>query len=635
MINFNNYDDEESFTVKKDFDFNSFNNWLNDNIVLVINDVKIFQEPLEYIYGYKFDYLSDHIALIKKEKNESFLDIDSFVKQVLKNNLKYLIPLFENRYEIIKPNHKLIKYISHNLEKFVDINLFSVINGTINQILREFSVRSSTKLNEEKINTIFKMLDLLQIDNQSYVASLVSAKGEFVESFLQDSKNKFENDSSCNRALLKKMINDAGMPNNIKIEDVRKRLIEKKEIKIKSLEDYSLIINELVKGLSISKYKKIMNSYVSALEDDLLKIFDVKDKFYFLQKENDLNKQLFLNEKNNIPIRFSHIKDLYSTEFVNAKSVISNNMVAESNKILEIKSGSHLYGTNTPNSDNDFVGIFVPNKEIIYKISPCYEVDLGFKSKKENGKNDENAIDRKLYELRHFVKLALDNNPNITEMLFVNNENVVFINDVGNSLLSLKEFFLHKGAYNKFMAYAISQEKKLYIKKDNYLDLKNGITYLKQFSPNDYVTSLIYNDSFLNLFTVIEDNVKVGDMKFPLNIPIKEAIREIEKRVGEKSHRKELVDTFGYDCKFASHVIRLLGEYIEMATNGKIMLPLPIDLRKIVFDVKTGQYSLLEVESIIHDFKIKALRAHEKSVLPSEPNTKIIQEFLIDTCKTF
>lgn len=33
--------------------------------------------------------------------------------------------------------------------------------------------------------------------------------------------------------------------------------------------------------------------------------------------------------------------------------------IAEKNKILEIRSGSHLYGLNTENSDEDYIGIFL------------------------------------------------------------------------------------------------------------------------------------------------------------------------------------------------------------------------------------------------------------------------------------
>ena len=58
---------------------------------------------------------------------------------------------------------------------------------------------------------------------------------------------------------------------------------------------------------------------------------------------------------------------------------------AESNRILEIRSGSHLYGTNTPESDEDFVGIFMPPKEYVYGLKSVEEVDLGVISKRADG----------------------------------------------------------------------------------------------------------------------------------------------------------------------------------------------------------------------------------------------------------
>ena len=99
--------------------------------------------------------------------------------------------------------------------------------------------------------------------------------------------------------------------------------------------------------------------------------------------------------------------------------------VAEENLILEIKSGSNLYGTTTPISDLDYVGIFMPDLEHVYGLNKIEEVDLDLKDKDEHGKNTSDAIDKKRYEFRRFCKLALDNNPNILEILFVNQPNII------------------------------------------------------------------------------------------------------------------------------------------------------------------------------------------------------------------
>ena len=33
--------------------------------------------------------------------------------------------------------------------------------------------------------------------------------------------------------------------------------------------------------------------------------------------------------------------------------------------ILKVRSGSNLYGTNTPKSDTDYIGVFIPQDEIM------------------------------------------------------------------------------------------------------------------------------------------------------------------------------------------------------------------------------------------------------------------------------
>jgi len=135
--------------------------------------------------------------------------------------------------------------------------------------------------------------------------------------------------------------------------------------------------------------------------------------------------------------------------------------IAEKNKILVVRTGSHLYGTNTPESDEDFVGIFMPSEEYVYGFKKVDEVDLSVKDKDENGKNTKDAVDIKYYEFRKFVKLAMDNNPNIIEILFAPKENIVYINEFGTELLEMAKMFPHQGAKQKFMGYALSQKGKL------------------------------------------------------------------------------------------------------------------------------------------------------------------------------
>jgi len=81
--------------------------------------------------------------------------------------------------------------------------------------------------------------------------------------------------------------------------------------------------------------------------------------------------------------------------------------------IYEVLSGSHAYGLNTPDSDKDYRGILIPPRE--YYFSPFKSIEQ-YESKNP---------DRTIFELKKFVRLATDNNPNILELLFIDDSALV------------------------------------------------------------------------------------------------------------------------------------------------------------------------------------------------------------------
>ena len=98
--------------------------------------------------------------------------------------------------------------------------------------------------------------------------------------------------------------------------------------------------------------------------------------------------------------------------------------LATDNKILEIRVGSHLFGTDTEDSDLDLYGIFMPFDEIVFGSYQCTEVKSDVLSKDETGRNTKDAVDKTITEYRKYIKLALQNNPNILHTLFVDDKNV-------------------------------------------------------------------------------------------------------------------------------------------------------------------------------------------------------------------
>jgi predicted nucleotidyltransferase len=309
--------------------------------------------------------------------------------------------------------------------------------------------------------------------------------------------------------------------------------------------------------------------------------------------------------------------------------------VAERNKILEVRVGSHLFGTNTPDSDLDLCGIFMPSDELLYGFHVCKEVDLSEQVKDEAGRNTKDAVDRKLHEYRKFVRLAMENNPNILHVLFADERNIVFKDKFGSRLLSMAERFPHKGAHRRFIGYAHSQKHKMRIRPENYLALEHGLKVLGDFSDNDVLADVIgrtrpgvgFVDSGKG------KHVKCGDLSFERGVFVKRAKRQIKERLSKATSRAALYTKYGYDVKHSSNLVQLLMEGIELMETGAIQMPLKY--AQDVLDVKNGKYTVEEIMEWSDDLEEDARRAFEKSELPVNPRVKEIESFVIQEVKRY
>src|SRR4051812_7259396 len=83
--------------------------------------------------------------------------------------------------------------------------------------------------------------------------------------------------------------------------------------------------------------------------------------------------------------------------------------IAEDNLLFYTVTGSHAYGMNTPTSDTDYRGLFYAPKDVYLSAFKVIEQVEGFGDKK----------DSVVYELKKYIKLLVDQNPNIMELLWV------------------------------------------------------------------------------------------------------------------------------------------------------------------------------------------------------------------------
>jgi predicted nucleotidyltransferase len=304
------------------------------------------------------------------------------------------------------------------------------------------------------------------------------------------------------------------------------------------------------------------------------------------------------------------------------------------NKILEIVHGSRLYGLNTEKSDTDIFGIYLENKDEIiedYFFNSNYkgrEVDLSEVIKLSSGKNSPDALDKKLFSFKKYISRAINSSPNILELLYAPTKYVLFENEIGKELKSMRHDFLSKKTYFNFGAYAKSQAKKAKVKVEHFKSLEKIQEKLETLSENEYLFSFEKEKWFTDTIEVEQHHYKIKktDYQIVKNQRVKRSIKEIEKIIGERSHRKKDIKTLGLDCKFTSHTLRLLYECEEILNDETISFP--IKGRDEVFAVKQGLITLNEANKMIDSKWSDVERAFKTTKLPTVPNTDKIYKFV-------
>ncbi len=115
--------------------------------------------------------------------------------------------------------------------------------------------------------------------------------------------------------------------------------------------------------------------------------------------------------------------------------------------ILTVLAGSHLYGLNIPESDEDIRGIFnLPIREFLKSGAPQQIADET---------NDEVH-----YEIKRFLDLASQANPNILEIMFAPTDKMIIHSPSVDVLLQSRDTFLTKACRNSLGGYAFRQIQK-------------------------------------------------------------------------------------------------------------------------------------------------------------------------------
>ena len=217
-------------------------------------------------------------------------------------------------------------------------------------------------------------------------------------------------------------------------------------------------------------------------------------------------------------------------------------------------------------------GTYIPNQnphsvddqDVIGVAIPTAEYCYGLRGF-EQFEMQRDGWDVLVYDFRKFIRLLIKSNPNVLQVLWTKDEHFLKKTWQGELLLQKRGLFVNRAIYNSFCGYGYGQLHKM--------------------------ENMAYN----------------GYM-------------------GEK--RKALVKEFGYDCKNAQHLIRLLRQGIEFLKTGELVVERPD--RAELIEIKTGKWSIEKVKRVANDLFREMENAFKNSPLPENPDFEAVNELVVE-----
>jgi hypothetical protein len=349
----------------------------------------------------------------------------------------------------------------------------------------------------------------------------------------------------------------------------------------------------------------------------------------------------------------------------------------EQRTILIGLAGSHGYGLNRPDSDFDYRGVFIAPKRYYLGFDHIEQKDTGWDEPGIFPFVDGNK-DTVIYELRKILQLLAGANPNVLELLWLNNYPI--LSAVGQHLINHKQLFLSKKVKHTYTGYAFAQIKKMEthrkwllkppqkkpipsdfaiedevpLSKDElnafleylYNLIRGRIEFLEEAEQlYQLLTADIDFKGVLKQYTLPDETLEYTQQ---LTNSRKDFIRLLQKsqsyqialrewkaylswQENRNPARAEMERKSGFDLKHGMHCIRLLRSGVEILRQGKVIVD-----RKIAGDVEDlkailkGEYSYEQVMKIAEDLVAEMEIVYEQSALPNKPDLEQINDLCME-----
>ncbi len=303
------------------------------------------------------------------------------------------------------------------------------------------------------------------------------------------------------------------------------------------------------------------------------------------------------------------------------------------NKIVEMHFGSHLYGTNGPDSDHDFKGIFMPtNREIALQRVPH---SISTTTKRGTGKNGADDVDTEFYSLHHFLHLACEGETVALDMLHAPHTALVQSTELWHELVRLRERFYTKNL-KAFVGYARKQAAKYGVKGSRLAEAKRVLEFLavqgdkrmeevwKILPTGEHITKV--QNAFGKHYVVCGKSMQPRSF-CKHYLPMLEAFI---KNYGDRARQAEQNE--GVDWKAVSHAFRAGYQVKHILTEGTYTYPLPETA--FLIQVKTGSLHFRDEVGPALDALLDELESlTEQSTLPAKVDREYWDNWLVNVLR--
>lgn len=320
--------------------------------------------------------------------------------------------------------------------------------------------------------------------------------------------------------------------------------------------------------------------------------------------------------------------------------------------LIKAKAGSHLFGTNTPNSDLDYKGVYLPTaKEILLG---SYKESIQETTGNDKNKNSKDDIDVELYSLKKFLKMISKGDTAALELLFTPKEMIVEKHPFWDEIVAKRDQLISKKV-TAMIGYARQQANKYGIKGSRMGELNNVIEILKKIEKNFDFSNPKFKHGWDEIVEAVKpfEHVHVITLKTSKNMEsedtpaldilgkkfdyhctfshVLQILKKIYKNYGQRA--REAKKNNGIDWKALSHALRVMFQGQELLDSGYITLPLKPEERDLVMKVKNGEMEYKLVQPIIEQGLNDLENARETSDLRDEISKELLDNILIDLHK--